>query len=417
MLSDADLEALLPALEGFHARFARFFRRTEGRAFGRQYLIGLALPIERKNVENIAEQVGAPPRKLQEFLSDSPWDDEGCIGELQRFVGEQLGAAGGVLVLDDTGFPKKGIHSAGVGRQYSGTLGRVDNCQVGVFCGYASAYGHTLVDRRLYLTQSWLDDPAKRNSPRAAVPPDVGFRTKLELAAEMLTAALERGHLPVGWVIADAAYGDSHDLRRLVAEQGRWYCFEVSGDALVWTADPAWAVPPRAGSAGRPRTKPRSRPDAAPAQAVRDIVRALPPDAWIRHRVTEGAKGPREYEFARLRVVEKVHRAPGSEGWLMARRPVGSAPGAEIKCYLSNAPATIALAELAAVGCLRWTIEEDFELAKGEVGLDHYEVTKFRGWYHHVTLSLLALAFLKGVQREWGEKWGPRIGAGDPSAA
>jgi hypothetical protein len=178
----------------------------------------------------------------------------------------------------------------------------------------------------------------------------------------------------------------------------------------VWTADPAWAVPPRAGRTGRtgrPRTKVRSRPDAAPAQAVREIVRDLPAGDWIRHRVTEGEKGPREYEFARLRVFEKVHRAPGQAGWLLARRPVGSDQGAEIKCYLSNAPATIALAELAAVGCLRWTIEEDFELAKGEVGLDHYEVTKFRGWYHHITLSLLALAFLKAVQREWGERGAP----------
>lgn len=414
---DADLAALLPALEGFHARFARFFRRTEGRAFGRKYLIGLALPIERKNVENIAEQVGAAPRKLQEFLSDSPWDDEGCIGELQRFVGEQLGAPGGVLVLDDTGFPKKGTHSAGVGRQYSGTLGRVDNCQVGVFLGYASAHGHTLVDRRLYLMESWLADPAKRSSPRAAVPETVRFRTKLELAAEMLTDALERGHLPVGWVTADAAYGDAADLRALVAALGRWYCVEVSGTIEVWTTDPAWTVPPRAGRAGRPRTKLRSRPDSEPAQAVRDIVRALPPDAWIRHRVTEGEKGPREYEFARLRITEKVHRTPGPEGWLMARRPVNADATADIKCYLSNAPATIALAEMAAVGCLRWTIEEDFELAKGEVGLDQYEVTKFRGWYHHITLSLLALAFLKAVQREWGKKWGPRIRAGGPSAA
>ena len=178
-----------------------------------------------------------------------------------------------------------------------------------------------------------------------------------------------------------------------------------------------WAVPQRPGRMGRPRTKARPGPNTAPAQAVRDVVRALPPDAWIRHRVTEGEKGPREYEFARLRVTEKVHRAPGQAGWLLARRPVGSDQGAEIKCYLSNAPATIALAEMAAVGCLRWTIEEDFELAKGEVGLDQYEVTKYRGWYHHITLSLLALAFLKAVQREWGEKWGPRIGAGSPPAA
>ena len=153
---------------------------------------------------------------------------------------------------------------------------------------------------------------------------------------------------------------------------------------------------------GRPRTKLRSRPDTAPARAVRDIVRALPPETWIRHRVTEGEKGPREYEFARLRVTEKVHRVPGPDGWLMARRPVGSDQGAAIKCYLSNAPATIALAEMAAVGCLRWTIEEDFELAKGEVGLDHYEVTRYRGWYHHITLSLMALTFLKSVQHEWG---------------
>ena len=185
----------------------------------------------------------------------------------------------------------------------------------------------------------------------------------------------------------------------------------------MWTADPAWAVPPRAGRTGRPRTKVRSRPDAAPAQAVREIVRDLPAGDWIRHRVTEGEKGPREYEFVRLRVIEKIHRAPGPEGWLLARRPVGSDPGAEIKCYLSNAPATIALAEMAAVGCLRWTIEEDFELAKGEVGLDHYEVTRYRGWYHHITLSLLALAFLKSVQREWGKKWSAGVGAGSPPAA
>ena len=401
-MDEDDLDALRPALEGFHTRFGRFFRRTEGRAFGREYLVGLTLPVERKNVENIAEAVGAPPRKLQEFLSDSPWDDEGCIGELQRFVAERLGTPCGVLVLDDTGFPKRGAHSAGVGRQYSGTLGRVDNCQVGVFLGYASAHGHTLVDRRLYLHAAWLADPVKRASPRAAVPADVGFATKLELAAGMLTAAAGRGHLPYTWVTADAAYGDSHDLRRLVAEQGRWYCFEISSTAEAWTADPAWRVPPRTRRAGRGPSRAKAGPDTPTARRVADIVAALPPDAWVRHHVTEGAKGPREYEFARLRVIEKVHREPGEEGWLMARRPLGADADTPVKHYLSNAPETVALAEMAAVGCLRWTIEEDFELAKGEVGLDHYEVTRYRGWYHHVTLSLMALAFLKSVQHEWG---------------
>jgi SRSO17 transposase len=416
-MDETDIAALLPALEAFHARFARFFVRTEGRAMGRRYLVGLASAVERKNVENIAEAVGAPPRKLQEFVSDSPWDDEGCVGELQRFVGERLGSPCGVLVIDDTGFPKKGVHSAGVGRQYSGTLGRVDNCQVGVFLGYASAHGHTLVDRRLYLHAGWLADPAKRASPRAAVPADVGFRTKLELAAEMLAAAAERAALPFGWVTADAAYGESHDLRRLVEEQGRWYCFEVRSDAEAWTADPAWRVPQRSGRAGRPPIRARATPDAPPARRVADIVAGLPADAWVRLRVTEGAKGPREYEFARLRVLEKRHREPGSEAWLLARRPVGADPSTPVKHYLSNAPATVALAELAEVGCLRWTIEEDFELAKGEVGLDHYELTRYRGWYHHITLSLMALAFLKAMQAEWGGKGGGRLGArGAPAA-
>ena len=236
------------------------------------------------------------------------------------------------------------------------------------------------------------------------MPATVRFRTKLELAGEMLGSAADRDHLPYQWVTADAAYGDSHELRRLVAEQGRWYCFEVRGTAEVWTADPGWQVPP-SGATGRPRTRARPRPDALPAQTADEIVRSLPVGDWIRHRVTEGEKGPREYEFARLRVIEQIHRGPGSAGWLLARRPVGSAPGADIKCYLSNAPATIALAELAAVGCLRPTIEEDFELAKGEVGLDHYEVTKYRGWYHHITLSLMALAFLKvGAARMWEKK-------------
>lgn len=416
-MTEDDLYRLLPDLELFHSRFGRYFARSEGRHWSQKYLTGLALPIERKNVENIAEQVGAPPRKLQEFLSDSPWDDVGCRIELQRFVAEQFGAPDGVLILDDTGFAKKGVNSAGVGRQYSGTLGRTDNCQIGVFVGYATHHGHTLVDCRLYMTEAWFEAASAARHRRAAVPSELTFKTKLELGTEMLRGIGERGELPYQWVTADAAYGDSHQMRRLVAGQNKWYCFEVSRNAEVWTATPNWQVPAQPRRRGRPRTRPHPTAESPQAVTVAAALASLPPQAWLRHRVTEGAKGPREYEFARIRVVEKQSHVPGPTSWLMGRRAVGSGPEAEVKCYLSNAPESIALTELAWVGCLRWTVEENFELAKGEVGLDHYEVTKYRGWYHHMTMSLLALAFLKAVQFQWGKKWGRGLGARSPSAA
>jgi len=409
----SDLDALLPELEAFHERFAGFFCRTEGRAWGKKYLTGLVMPIERKNIENVAERVGALARKLQEFLSDSPWDDEGCMEELRRFVGERLGAKDGVLIVDDTGIAKKGTSSAGVGRQYSGTLGRIDNCQIGVFLGYASQSGHTLVDRRLYLTEPWFTDPSRQRS-RAALPPDLTFQTKHQLALAMLQGAHTAGDLPYQGVTADAAYGDSHDFRQAVTELGKWYCFEVSSNTQVWQSDPKWEVGRLASTRGRPPSQPHPTKASPEAIGVAELAATLPKRKWKCHRVTEGAKGPREYEFARLRVTEKRHHTPGPPAWMMARRPVGGS-AKDAKYYLSNAPQTVALAQLAYVGCLRWTIEENFELAKGEVGLDHYEVTKLRGWYHHMTMSLMALAFLKSVQRSWSKKTADGERSRDPS--
>jgi len=237
---------------------------------------------------------------------------------------------------------------------------------------------------------------------RAALPEGLEFRTKLDVGAEMAREADQAGHLPFQWVTGDAAYGDSHDLHSLVTELERWYCFEVASNTDFWATDPAWEVPPRRRTpAGRLTTRKRPTTASPRSMTVAELTATLNPQAWVRHRVTEDANGPREHEFARVRVIEKRHRQPGPEGWLMLRRPVR---GGEVKDYLSNAPGRMALEEMAWTGGLRWTVEENFELAKGETGLDHYEVTKLGDWYHHITLSLLALAFMKAVPRGWGEK-------------
>jgi len=402
-MTENDLKELMPQLEAFHKRFHGFFCRTEGRQWSRKYLIGLLLPIVRKNVENIAEEVGAPPRKLQEFLSDSPWDDEGCIEDHQRFVGEMFGAPNGVVIFDDTGFPKKGDKSAGVGRQYSGTLGKTDNCQVGVFMSYASIHGHMLVDRRLYILSQWFDEAAEGRRKRAAIPSTVTFKTKIELAMEMLDKAHKSGHLLFQWVSGDSAYGDSHEFRKHVHDMEKWYCFEVHCDTHVWTDDPVWKVPviPEKRRGRKPKL-PKPTEQSPPAVTVSSLASSIPEIQWQRICLREGDKGPREFECARLRVIEKRNGKPGPPSWLMIRRSLGGEK--EVKFYLSNAPEIISLDEMAWAGCQRWSIEVDFKLAKGEAGLDHYELTKYRGWYHHITLSMLALAFLKAVQRQWGEK-------------
>ena len=403
-MTENDLRELMPQLEIFHKRFHGFFCRSEGRQWSRKYLIGLLLPIERKNVENIAEEVGAPPRKLQEFLSDSPWDDEGCIEEHQRFVGELFGAPNGVVIFDDTGFPKKGDKSAGVGRQYSGTMGKTDNCQVGVFMSYASVHGHTLVDRRLYIMSQWFEDAAEGRKKRAAIPSDVKFKTKIELALEMLDKAHKTGNLLFQWVSGDGAYGDAHEFRKFVKDMVKWYCFEVHCDTHVWTDDPAWEVPvvPEKRRGRRPKL-PKPTKDSPSVVTASSLVASIPESQWQRICLREGDKGPREFEFARLRVIEKWNGKPGPAAWLMIRRSLVTGEK-EVKFYLSNAPETISLAEMAWAGCQRWSIEVDFKLAKGEAGLDHYELRKYLGWYHHITLSMLALAFLKAVQRQWKKK-------------
>ncbi len=402
-MNRTELDRVEASFLAFHARFAPLFGRREARGRSEQYLRALLVQrSERRSAENLAEAVvGATPRTLQMFLSDSPWSARAVREELQAYVSERLAEPEGIFLIDETGFAKQGKKSVGVARQYSGTLGKVGNCQIGVFLTYASTKGHATVDAQLFLPESWTQDRARCRA--AGVPEEVGFRTKPEIALELLGQALRAGHLPARWVAADEVYGNSPVFRDGVETLGLGYVVDVACDLPVFAEEAPTQVPPYSGRGRKPVNR-RLAPGAAPAQPVQALAAALPEHAWQEIEVAEGAQGPRRYRFARRRVWESRDGLPGRECWLLLRTNL---EGEEPRYALSNAPPEVDLKRLAQVQTTRWRIETEFETLKGEVGLDEYEVRGWRGWHHHVTLSLLAGAFLLSLQQEWGEKQTP----------
>jgi SRSO17 transposase len=397
-----ELDTWSAAFEAFHARFAPHFARREARGRSARYLRGLLGPVERKNGWQLAEAAGErDPQGMQRLLRTAVWDADAVRDELLRFAAERLGAEDGALILDETGFLKKGRHSVGVKRQYSGTAGRVENCQVGVFLGYAAARGQALVDRALYLPAEWAADPERRAAAR--VPESVGFRTKPELGWELVQRAHAAG-LPFRWVLGDTVYGQDPGLRARLAAfaPAAHYLLAVPATTRAWTR-PARAE-------GRAAERVRL---AWEGQTAAGLAAALPAAAWRRLSAGAGAKGPRLYDWAAVRVALGEDGWPGPEGWLLARRSV--ADPTELAYYLSNAPADMPLEELVGAAGRRWAVEQCFEEAKGEAGLDHYEARSWTGWHRHVTLSLLALTFLATLRAgEAGGKWG---GADRPERA
>jgi SRSO17 transposase len=350
-------------LDELAARIAPRFGRVEPRRRVLAYLKGLLAPIERKNGWQLAEVAGdRTPDGVQDFLARMRWDADLVRDDLRAYVVEHLGDPGAVLVLDETGFVKKGTESVGVQRQYSGTAGRIENCQLGVFLGYAGRHGHALIDRALYLPERWAGDRARRAA--AGVPEAGAFVTKPKLGRALLDRALEAG-VPCAWVTGDSVYGADHALRRAIERHGRGYVLAVtSGQRLG-------------------------------LKSVEDWVEDLPPEAWHRLSAGDGAKGPRRYDWAYL-----PYRSGAAPGWhkgLLVRRKI--AKPEELTFYLTHAPEATALADLVRVAGTRWTIEACcFEAAKGEVGLDQYEVRSWTGWHRHVTLALLAHAYLTVIR-------------------
>lgn len=391
------LRQLKPELKLFLQRYAPLFGSDEAQAHADRFVQGLLLGGDRRSVENIAEAIdGCVVRSLQKFIAQSPWGDADLLEELQRHVVEVLGDPDASLNVDETGFPKKGTKSVGVKRQYAGCLGRTDNCQVGVCVNYRSAAGHTLIDRRLFLPEEWAADWPRRQE--AGVPAAVVFRTKPELALEMVQQALQRG-VPFRWVTADSVYGDSPTFVQGVRGLGRWYVVDTSADARVWLTEPEVIPAGTKRPRGRPTTQPRV---ATKPERVDEVVARLPAKAWKRLVVAEGSQGPRIYEYACVEAWFSEEGLPSGRERLLVRRSLGQEP--EVKCHRSNAPREVPLEKLAQVRGGHWSVEQSFEAAKGECGLDEYETRGWVGWHHHTALSLMALWFLGLQKRRLGEK-------------
>lgn len=401
-MTPEDLDKVAQSFTTFHERFAPLFGRSEARLRSEQYLRGLLVQrADRRNAENIAEAVSdATPRALQRFLTEAPWQHRPVIRALQEFVGPHLSAPDGVFIFDESGAAKQGKHSVGVARQYSGTLGRIGNCQVGVYLAYASAHGHALIDGELYLPKEWTNDPER--CAAAGVPASVELQTKGDIALTLLQRAQEAGHIQGHWVTGDCVYGADAGLRDGLEQRGFYYVLEVRTNEWVFTGGsrPQTAVPQWSGRGGKPQRKRLVLGSASP-QTVMEVAGSVPEKGWQSLTVAEGAQGERRYQFHRLRVWECRDNLPGRECWLLLRRRLD---GSDLKYCLSNAPVTTPLLKMGQVGASRWHIETEFELEKSEAGLVEYEVRSWTGWYHHMSMALLAGAFLLQMQQEWGGK-------------
>jgi SRSO17 transposase len=349
-------------LADIERRLAPYFERAEPRRRAMAYLRGLLSPAERKNSWQLAEVSGdTTPYGVQHLLRRALWEPEAVRDALRGYVIQHLRDPEAVLVIDETGFLKKGRHSAGVARQYSGTAGRIENCQIGVFLGYAGRLGHALLDRELYLPEEWTDD--RDRCRRAGIPADRRLVTKPQLAKQMLARAFAAG-VPATWVAGDSVYGDDRRLRVWLEAQPQAYVLAVSGKEYVWLD---WQQ-----------------------RQVKTIVATLAEDGWTRLSAGEGAKGPRWYDWCWLPLAE-----PLEPGWcrrLLVRRSLSDPT--EVRAYVVFAPQDTSLEKAVRAAGTRWVIEQLFEAAKGEVGLDHYEVRSWTGWYRHITLAMWALALL-----------------------
>ncbi|MBV8076489.1 MAG: IS701 family transposase [Planctomycetaceae bacterium] len=405
-MTEDEVRAAAERLVQFHERFAPLFGKEQAQDHAYTYVKGLMVCPERKSVEPIALNVGdGQVSALQKFINIAPWDHGDVQAEVQSVFADDLvptaaGSAIGVVgVIDESGFAKKGDHSAGVGRQHNGRLGKEDNCQVGVFLVGITPGGSALLDHQLYLPESWCEETqaCRDRREKVHIPEAVTFQTKPQIAARLVRQAAALGVVALDWITADEEYGRNGEfLDELEALEHR-YVVEVPLNTTVWTEDPAACVPPYGGRGRIP-----TRPSRASVQSVAEVVSALPPESWRALQIRQGARGPLAFEFAAVRVWAVRHGAAGPPVWLVVRRSLEATP--EVKYYISNGDASTPLELLAQVACTRHEVEEFFEDAKSYLGMAQYETRSWVGWHHHMSLLAMAHLFVTLTRRDLRKK-------------
>ena len=402
-LGKGDVKDFMNELSGFHEQFSDCFQRSESREHFLKYMVGQFSPLERKSIEPIALAVkDGNVRAMQRFVSDAPWDDENMIAKYRNLINDDLGSPDGALIFDESGFIKKGQDSIGVARQYCGTIGKVDNCQVGVFAAYVSEQGYALVDKQLFIPQKWFTDAYFERRRKCKLPTETVFRTKPQLAVDMLGAIVKQGALPFKYVLADSLYGVSPEFIEAVeALPDKTYFAQVPKDTLCWLKRPM-AITKEYLWGGKTRTKTvLVDPDSKPI-SVDELAKNINDYFWYRRKVSEGTKGPIIYEYTRRQIILSAAGLPQKTVWLLIRRTLDDEP--QYSFFISNASTSTRLKTLVWLSGLRWAIEQCFEETKIDLGMDHYEVRKFTGWHHHMLTCMLAHFFLWHLKIRLGKK-------------
>jgi SRSO17 transposase len=402
-LARSDVEGFLHELRGFHEAFRDCFTRREPREHFFRYMVGQFSPLERKSIEPMALAVdGGNVRGMQRFISDDVWNADQMRRIYHQLVDDDIGAPDGVVIVDERGFAKKGTDSVGVARQYCGSLGKVDNCQVGVFAAYASHAGYALVDTRLFVPEPWLSDAYAMRRARCKVPEELTFQTKPQLAGAMVRELSQDGIMPFKYVVADCLYGNSPDfLEALEACRGLTYMVAMPADTRCWLQGPVLEHKPYRYK-GEARTKRTVAQKDHHPPSVEAIAKGIHGCFWYRRRVSEGTKGPIEYEFTKRRIILCRDGRPDRAVWLVVKRSLGKQPA--YWYYISNAPWSTRLPTFVWLSGVRWAIEQCFEEGKTALGMDHYEVRQYPGWHHHMWICMLAHFFLWHVNIRLGGK-------------